>query len=81
MEPTTPTRTVDTLGTACPIPIIELAKAVEDVEVGAVIEVLADDPGAKVDVPVWCRMRRQRFLLQRDHDGGGWSFLVEKVQG
>ncbi len=75
-----PTRTLDTLGTACPMPIIELARAIDELAAGDVIEVLADDPGAKVDVPVWCRMKRQRFLGQRDHEGGGWSFLVEKVR-
>ena len=75
-----PTRTVDTLGRACPIPIIELAEAIDASEVGDVIEVLADDPGAKVDVPVWCRMQRQRFHGQHDRDEGGWSFLVEKVR-
>lgn len=74
-----PTRTLDTLGTACPMPIIELARAIDELHVGDTVEVLADDPGAKVDVPVWCRMQRHRFRGQRDHDGGGWSFLVEKA--
>ncbi|HEX9887956.1 MAG TPA: sulfurtransferase TusA family protein [Nitriliruptorales bacterium] len=75
-----PTRTLDTLGAACPVPIIELARAVDELEVGDVVEVLSDDPGAKVDVPVWCRMQRQAFRGQRDLDRGGWSFLVQKTR-
>ena len=72
--------TVDTLGRPCPIPVIELAKAVEGVEVGTVVEVLSDDPASKVDIPVWCRMQRQRFVAQQDLADGGWRYTVEKVR-
>src|SRR5215212_11269036 len=54
--------TVDCLGLACPIPVVRLARAVASVEVGAVVELLADDPGARVDIPVWCRLKDQELL-------------------
>lgn len=66
---------IDTLGTACPIPVIELAKAVSEAVPGTIFEVLSDDAGAKVDIPVWCRMKHQEFLGREDRDRG-WSFLV-----
>jgi cysteine desulfurase len=69
---------IDTLGDACPIPIIRLAEAVDAAPVGAVFEVLSDDEGAKVDIPVWCRMKGQEFLGRTDRDRG-WAFLVRKV--
>jgi cysteine desulfurase len=69
---------IDTLGDACPIPIIRLAEAVEDAAVGALFEVLSDDEGAKVDIPVWCRMKRQEFLGRTDRERG-WAFLVRKT--
>lgn len=69
---------VDSLGKACPIPIIDLAKAITDVPVGAELVVLADDPGAKVDIPVWCRMKGQEFLGMADAERG-WSFTVRRV--
>jgi TusA-related sulfurtransferase len=71
---------VDALGRACPIPVIELARVVETAAVGDVVEVLSDDPASKVDVPVWCRMRGQRFLSQADLEAGGWAFRVTKVR-
>lgn len=77
---TTPEITVDTLGEPCPVPVIELARAVRGADVGAVIEVLSDDPAAKVDIPVWCRMQRQSFVGQEALDGGGWCFTVEKTR-
>lgn len=70
--------TVDATGLACPMPVIELAKAVHAAEVGAVVELRADDPTAKVDVPVWCRMQRQRLVAQ-DLSGAVLVFRVEKV--
>ena len=71
-------RLVDALGKACPLPVIWLAKAVAEISVGEDVVVLADDPGAKVDIPVWCRMRRQEYrgALERDQ---GWEFTVRKV--
>lgn len=70
--------TVDARGRPCPTPVIELAKAVEAAPVGARITLLADDPTAKVDVPVWCRMQDQRLVARDDRDDG-WAFEVEKT--
>lgn len=69
---------VDALGKACPIPVIDLARAVGEVSVGDEVLVLADDPGAKVDIPVWCRMKRQE-LVSVEEDADGWRFLVRRA--
>jgi cysteine desulfurase len=69
---------VDSLGKACPIPVIDLAKAIAGVEDGAEVVVLADDPGAKVDIPVWCRMKGQRYLGMEPAEVG-WRFRVQRT--
>jgi TusA-related sulfurtransferase len=71
---------VDCLGLSCPIPVIRLAKAVAAVEVGGSVELLADDPGARVDVPVWCRLKDQEFLGQQERREGGWVFRVRRAR-
>ena len=71
------TAEVDATGLTCPMPVIELSEAVEGVRIGEVVRLLATDPTARVDVPVWCRMRRHR-LLALDETGEGLSFLVER---
>ena len=71
--------TVDCLGLACPIPVVRLAKAVATVEVGAVVELLADDPGARVDIPVWCRLKDQQLRARHDRAEGGWVFQVRRA--
>lgn len=53
---------LDCLGRPCPVPVIELARALPGVEVGEVLDVLSDDPAARLDIPAWCRMRQQDYL-------------------
>jgi len=53
---------VDSRGRRCPLPIIDLAKRMPSVAVGAVVRVLADDPAAANDIPAWCRMTGQEYL-------------------
>jgi tRNA 2-thiouridine synthesizing protein A len=60
---------LDCRGRRCPLPVIELAKALPEVEVGDVIRVLADDPAAAVDIPAWCRLRGQTYEGETQVDG------------
>ncbi|GAA0478049.1 hypothetical protein Ade02nite_67840 [Paractinoplanes deccanensis] len=53
---------LDCLGQKCPLPVIQLAKNIRNVEVGDVVRVLADDPAAANDIPAWCRMKQQEYL-------------------
>lgn len=66
---------IDCLGHACPIPVLRLAKAAESAAPGTVIEVLSDDAAAKVDIPVWTRMKHQEFVGREERERG-WAFLV-----
>ncbi|GAA3340246.1 hypothetical protein GCM10020358_27100 [Amorphoplanes nipponensis] len=53
---------VDSRGRRCPLPIIDLARRMPEVAVGAVVRVLADDPAAANDIPAWCRMKGHEYL-------------------
>lgn len=70
---------VDARGMPCPRPVIELATAVREATVGDELCLLADDPAADVDVPVWCRMQRQ-VLVAQDLDGSVLRFVVRKAR-
>ena len=63
-------RTVDCLGRPCPVPVIELARALLTVAVGELLEVLSDDPAAALDVPAWCRLRGQTYVGDVPVEGG-----------
>ena len=70
--------TLDCLGRACPVPVIELAKAILTMEIGDVVEVLSDDPAARVDIPAWCRMRGQEYVGEEPRDVGA-AYLVRRT--
>ena len=70
---------LDCVGMPCPRPIIELGKHIDDVAVGEVISVLADDPAAAIDVPAWCRMRSQEYLGAEPGPGGVIRHRVRRL--
>jgi tRNA 2-thiouridine synthesizing protein A len=53
---------LDCRGQLCPMPVLALARAINDLELGAEIRVLATDPAAAVDIAAWCRMKGQEYL-------------------
>jgi tRNA 2-thiouridine synthesizing protein A len=59
--------TLDCRGMLCPLPVIKLAQAFPNVQVGDTITVLADDPAAAIDIPAWCRMRSQELVSADDN--------------
>ncbi|MCW2757308.1 MAG: SirA family protein [Nocardioidaceae bacterium] len=63
----------------CPMPVVELARRIADVAIGALVGVEADDPAARVDVPAWCRMRSQEYAGEELADDGVPRYLVRRV--
>ena len=72
-------RVVDCLGLYCPMPLLRLAAAIKEVGVGDRVDVVADDPAAKVDVPVWCRTTDQEYLGAVERPEGGWVLGVRRA--
>ena len=74
-----PAMRIDALGLKCPIPIIMLAERIGEVAVGGLIELLADDPAAKADVPAWCGLKSHEFAGAADLSGAaGWALYVRR---
>ncbi len=73
----TPARTLDTSGRLCPFPIVETARAVKALEVGAVLCVIATDPGIAIDMPMWCKATRHEHLGTFE-ERGAWKSYVRK---
>ena len=71
--------TLDQRGRRCPLPIIELARHVDDVGVGELIAVAADDPAARLDVPAWCRMRGHEYVGEDLGESGAPRFVVRRT--
>ncbi|MBA3783321.1 MAG: sulfurtransferase TusA family protein [Nocardioides sp.] len=60
------------------MPVIELARHITDVEVGAVIAVVTRDPAARIDVPAWCRMRGHEYVGEDAASDGEPRYVVRR---
>ncbi|WP_421078296.1 sulfurtransferase TusA family protein [Methanothermococcus sp. Ax23] len=69
--------TLDARGLQCPMPIVELAKKMKELKEGEILELIADDVGAKEDVPAWCN-RTGNELLEMTEENGVLTFKIKK---
>ena len=70
-------QTIDARGLSCPMPIVKTAQAIKSVLSGAVIEVLATDPGSVKDFGAWCRSTGND-LIEQTVDGGVFRFVLRR---
>ncbi len=54
--------TVDTSGRFCPVPILEVSKAIQSVQAGQVVQIVATDPGVEGDLVAWCKATRNELV-------------------
>lgn len=70
---------LDCRGMLCPLPVIKLAKRIDEVRAGGVVAVVADDVAARTDVPAWCRMRGQEYVGEEAAADGTPRYLVRRL--
>ncbi len=71
--------TLDARGLSCPMPILKTAQKIKEIEIGKVLEVLADDPGAEEDMPAWCRQTGNEFLGEEKEEDYFRFYIRRKV--
>ena len=71
------TTRVDARGLSCPMPIVRTAQAVKALQSGAIVEVLATDPGSTKDFAAWCRATGN-VLLEQSVDGTVYRFVIRR---
>jgi tRNA 2-thiouridine synthesizing protein A len=71
--------TLDCRGRRCPLPILDLARHIGDVEIGEPITVEADDPAARPDIAAWCRMRGHEYAGESVADDGTPAYRVRRL--
>ncbi|MEH7441408.1 sulfurtransferase TusA family protein [Bacillus sp. JJ1122] len=54
--------TVDAKGLACPMPIVRTKKAINTLNPGEVLELLATDKGSKADIQAWAKSSGHQYL-------------------
>jgi tRNA 2-thiouridine synthesizing protein A len=72
-----PVIVVDARGHRCPTPTLRLRRALERAAPGSLVELIADDPLARIDVPNFVREAGCE-LVSRDSIDAALRFLVRK---
>ena len=67
---------VDARGLKCPLPVLKAEKQLALMTSGATLIVLATDPMAKVDMPLFCAQRGHAWTLA--DDGEAMRFAIVK---
>ena len=70
---------LDCYGLLCPMPIVQTAKKIKELEIGQILEVVSTDAGIKEDMPAWCRQTGQEYL-GLEEDGDIYKVYVKKVK-
>ena len=70
-------RTVDTRGLSCPMPILKAKKALNEMEAGQVLQLLATDAGAVRDFEYFCKHTGHQLMESTNADGE-YMFLIKR---
>jgi tRNA 2-thiouridine synthesizing protein A len=70
---------LDAKGLNCPLPILRTKKALQGIQTGQTLEVLATDPGAVADFKSFCRQTGNE-LVESSEDGGVYKFLIKRLK-
>lgn len=61
---------LDVSGTCCPVPLIQMAKAVQKMQPGQTLEITGNDPLFETAVRDFCQTRGCALLSAEPRDGG-----------
>ncbi|WP_375452460.1 sulfurtransferase TusA family protein [uncultured Devosia sp.] len=70
------TETLDARGLKCPLPVLKMEKRLEGLPPGAVLAVLATDPIARIDIPLYCRQHGHPCVFELQ--GDAMQFTITK---
>jgi len=70
--------TLDMTGYFCPEPVIRVSEVVSDIQVGEVLELMADDPSSEPDIKSWTK-RTGHELVSIEENEGVFRFLIRRT--
>ena len=74
-----PNRTLDCVGLYCPEPVFRTRVELDQLEVGEVLEVLADDPAAEEDIQRLVK-RLGHQLVKLEKENNTLRFFIKRVK-
>lgn len=74
------TESLDVKGESCPMPVVKTKSAIDDLSEGAVLEVVATDPGSMSDIDGWADGTSGVELLSQEEGDGVYKHYVRKTE-
>ena len=68
---------IDCVGYYCPMPISMTKKGIDDIEVGKILKIEADDPAEEEDIKRWAK-RTGHEILEFEKKGNILTFIIKK---
>jgi tRNA 2-thiouridine synthesizing protein A len=79
MTAPTPDQVLDCIGLSCPFPVIKTSQAIKELARGAVLELLATDPGVEPDMHAWTA-RTGNELLGIERNGDVFHVFIRRLK-
>lgn len=73
----TPDQVLDCSGMSCPMPILKTKKAVDGLQPGQVLKMIATDPGSTSDMQAWTEKTGHQ-LVASEKEGDKFVFYIKK---
>ena len=74
-----PDQTLDCSGLACPMPILKTKKAVDALQIGQVLKMIATDPGSTSDMEAWTK-KTGHELVESEQEGDKYIFFIRRTK-
>jgi TusA-related sulfurtransferase len=70
---------IDCVGYYCPMPIAMTKEAIDEIEIGQILKIEADDPASEEDIKRWAK-RTGHDLLKFEKKGTILTFFIKKMK-
>ncbi len=71
--------TVDARALSCPLPVIRAKRGLSTVDVGAIVHVMATDPGSVADFTAWTKSTGHELVAMRQ-DADLFEFWIRRTR-
>ncbi|MDA8230580.1 MAG: sulfurtransferase TusA family protein [Magnetospirillum sp.] len=68
---------LDVKGLNCPLPILRTKKAIKDIAMDSMLQVVATDPGSVKDMEAFCKQTGNELVEWKD-EGGTYTFSIKR---
>jgi tRNA 2-thiouridine synthesizing protein A len=68
---------VDVRGETCPVPLVEMRKAVKKAAPGDIIEIVGTHPASKKEIPMAAKALTIK-ILSEEQTGDAWKIVLQK---